>query len=159
MTTRKRTTSLNVENVLPLAEFRHIRQPRGLSSPDAIQGRAHVVRTQLDRLLFDPANPAIATATAWLDGQGTIGVAVACIEPEMAPTFAHELRQLANEIEQHQRTRQKLSRLRGSVTLMALSMTGFACATYINEVAWIDVVLSCTAQAVALYFTRPRPLL
>lgn len=156
MTTRKRTTLPNAENVLPLAEFRSIGEPRDLPSPGAIQGRAYVVRTQLERLLFDPSNPAVAASTTWLDAQGTMGVAAACIEPEMAPSFAHELRQLANEIEKHQRAGQKRWRQRGSAVLLALSMTGFACATYINDVAWIDVVLSCAAQAIALRFTLRR---
>ncbi|MFM0595349.1 hypothetical protein [Paraburkholderia dilworthii] len=86
-----------------------------------------------------------------------MSIAAAGIEPEMALPFARELHEIATVIGQHRFSKARRSNAqRGVASMLMLSAIGFAAATYINEIAWVDAALSIAAQAAVAYISRHR---
>ncbi|MGY4831998.1 hypothetical protein [Burkholderia pyrrocinia] len=101
--------------------------------------------------------PAVAVASVVVREDGTVSISAKGIDPDTADDVLAGAHQLARRIETS-RSRYALptTRQRGGISLLALSATTFAIASYLNVAAWLDVVLVLAAQAAALLLTTPH---
>ena len=155
MKAKTRARQKDVKNVLHLNDYRDIENQPLAAALQAKHERIQSIHDHITHHLNDPDAPVVAAAMVYLDVNGCIGVAAAGIDPELAPRIAQELRDVARVVELHQfARREKLNSQGGSASLLLLSAIGFIAATYVNEMAWLDSVLSCAAQISALFLAR-----
>lgn len=155
MKAKTRARQKDAKNVLQLNDYRDVENQPLAAALQARQDRIQSIYDHITHHLNDPDAPAVAAAMVYLDAHGRIGVAAAGIDPELAPTIAQELRNVARVVEHHHFVhRKKYYRQRGNTSLLLLSAIGFIAATYVNEIAWLDAALSCCAQIMAIYLTR-----
>jgi hypothetical protein len=136
-------------DVLHLDNFRARSGPeKDIAHPYA--HRIQLVRSKVIRRLENFSAPAVAVAAAFIDADGHVGVAAAGIEPEMAACLARELRILAATLDTHSlKQPQRNPRQRGGAATALLIAVCFAAAAYINDIAWLDAVISIAAQIAA----------
>lgn len=160
MNANKRPHTPKNADVVRLADFRTGERPQQEDARRSYANRIELVATNVISRLNDKQNPAVAAATAYITADGTVGTAAAGIEPVMAAVLASELRSLTALLDRHAstppRTRNR-RRQRGSGIAILISAVGFIAATYINDVAWIDAVLSLAAQIVAAMLSSRLP--
>lgn len=152
MTEKTKPSHRSGAAVLRLSDFRGTENHSNVAAGDAPARRAEAVRQHIERTLLDPASPAVAAATVYIDAHGHVGISAAGIEPEMATTIADELRQLAGTIELHQHRgprRSARKHERGYTSLAAVAGIAFITATYMNPFDWLDAALSLAAQVTA----------
>lgn len=157
MTKRERVDQRAGANVLQISHFRDsITCPDG-NQPSAAQRRTRAVRRHILEHIDAEDSPAAAAALVAVDTTGNIRLITSGIEPEMAYCVADELRKLATRIEEFgsRHRRQKRSQ-RGFGTTAALATIAIAAATYVNDVAWIDVALSLTSHVIGALIGRSR---
>lgn len=150
-------TPRSTENVLHLSEFRHPLQRHRKDAIHDYARRIELVKSRAICRLEDRDAPAVAVAAAFIDIHGNIGTIATAIEPEMAASMASELRTLADILDTHSSKRTRMRRgERGAAALAIVCAIGFAAATYINQLDWLDAVLSIAAQLAAAAITK-RP--
>lgn len=113
--------------------------------------RAHV-RAQLESHVSGSGG-AIAAAVAAIQADGAIDLLLVGIEPEHAARLADGLDTLSERLRAHSRTRGRQRRERGRILLPFLTTLSFAGLTYLNDVAWLDLVLSIGSQITAQWLT------
>ncbi|WP_133167942.1 hypothetical protein [Burkholderia gladioli] len=153
-----RADQQGVEAALQTSDFRGAtNDPNGDANP-AIQRRVRTVRRNILNHIDDPAAPTAAAALVAIDIAGRVKLMASGIEPEMAARVAEGLRDLADRIDRFGAPRTApMHNQRGVGTLGAIATIAIAAASYINEVAWVDVALTLASHALGAYLSRkPR---
>ncbi|WP_186174594.1 hypothetical protein [Burkholderia gladioli] len=100
--------------------------------------------------------PAVAVATVAVREDGSVSISAKGIDADTADDLLVGTRQLARRIETSKsHYPPAATRQRGGISLLAISSTAFAAASYLNAAAWLDVVLVLAAQASAILLTTP----
>lgn len=94
----------------------------------------------------------VAVATVVLMRDGSIDLTGIGVEPEYTSLVASGLETLANALRARRPNRKPKPKWRGSVSVQLAATIAFMAATYMNDIAWLDAVLSLFAQLTAGYF-------
>lgn len=117
--------------------------------PNADSGRILRQTAIRDHLISlackDGHDSAIASAVALMQPDGTLEISARGIEPGIAVQMSDAIDKLSDAVRLHAINRNR--RQRGYAFVSMLVTLGFAAATYINQIAWIDAALMVAAQA------------
>jgi hypothetical protein len=128
------------------------------NAPNPVAIRRNSVRQRLTAHLDDDDTAPIAAVLVSLRADGTVDLVTADVEPEFAEALSDGLATAVQRVRSHGRIRASRSdNESGAATLFALIPLTFIAATYLNDVAWIDAVLSAAAQVTASFLSRRRP--
>lgn len=127
------------------------------SAPNPVAIRRDSVRHRLAAHLDDDDTAPIAAVLVSLRADGTVDLVTAEVEPEFAEALSDGLAAAAHRVRSHGHMRAGRSgNETGAATLFALISLAFIAATYLNDVAWIDAVLSAAAQVTASLLNKRR---
>lgn len=119
--------------------------------------RQQAVQQLLSSVAFDSSKAApIASALAVVRPDGTVDVWARGIEKEIAPSLANALDDLSLSLRRY--APPKTVKPWAKRTLYTITLAGLATATFVNEHAWLDVLMMLASGAVAarLFAIRPR---
>lgn len=146
--------------VVSLSAYRHTHRSEGGSQTPAAQGNLnarHALVAEHIAARVDSTTPgAVAAALVLLRSDGTLDTSATGIEPEYVPFLTRGLHSITSTLQNHGLRHGRAPSQRGIAAVSLLSAIAFMAATYINEYAWLDAVLSLVAQVCAAYFGRRR---
>ncbi|WP_336817506.1 hypothetical protein [Burkholderia gladioli] len=99
--------------------------------------------------------PAVAVASVAVREDGSVSISAKGVDADTADDLLAGARRLASRIEASKSHYPAARHQRGGISLLAISSTAFAIASYLNVAAWIDVLLVLGAQASAILLTAP----
>jgi hypothetical protein len=85
---------------------------------------------------------------------GSTDLSAVGVEPEYTSLVTSGLETLANALLLRRSGRTPKPKWRGSLSFQLAACLAFMAATYLNDIAWLDALLSLLAQLSASYFWR-----
>lgn len=147
---QQETGSAFVANLATYRASRFEAASRAADCTEIPEARSSNVRTALSDALERLTSPAIAYAAVLLSEDGTITLSAAGVEPEFTPALESALAQLQGTVRSHgKRHRKRPKGHSGFSSLLPLLSTAFLAATYVNDIALLDVALCLAAQLTA----------
>jgi hypothetical protein len=145
----------NKRSHAPVIEIDRYRQPTSTTPAKRhIARRTTLIQETVDAHLRNPDAQPVALAMVVLRTDGKLASVAEALEPEQASIFADELEALAARLRVRAGASFCKSKQRGFNSLATIIPLVFMAATYINENATIDAVLSLAAQLIAAILAR-----
>ncbi|MFM0660114.1 hypothetical protein [Paraburkholderia sediminicola] len=118
-----------------------------------LQARQSLLQSEITSRVLGPDGPTTA-ALVLIRPDGATELSIIGAEPEQADILADGLDQLSARLRLHAKRRPIRTKIRGAVSIAALTVLAFTAMTYVNDIAWIDAALSLAAQITAAWLVR-----